>query len=1164
MKWKTAAYIMVALIISLTLPHGYFGLSLNDENDEGDASFSFGAGVAEGNGPVTIREGDVKEDYEFSGSTLVGYGQECDLEGKYVCVAGNIDINIVKCEKKFAQGTKWVAQTTKVGIGEPRTDSGLAACVNKCGSMFGENCVQPAIKTTVDYQDGNLIIKPIPNDKIPSGRGSLSVEQPSPINVVHLCNSEPCIISIPVEGGQTVQFRVKADVVTKSPGTKSTIQTQVYEFTAIDTQVTVSAASFSNGDTITATITDTFGDRSSSDLACYYSVIGGIKPFVRKRQCGTASIELRVGPGRECDTSSSTCTISSSINAREDPKNLAFDSVTVSISEGAGTQPGAGAGAGPTTTPGAGGTTSGSTAAATVAGIHITGTQLTPPQPKENEQFTISFNLNVPEDAGFKNFQVHIFDEGNTLVRGPFTANRILCPPTCGVSMRLNAGNYFYVAAIIDNDDNRITLKREEFSIGSALPGLPSGTYLSLAACEQCVERDGKYCVWNSFGQSTPYRGTCLESEDQASCYTRYQGGRLVEEVAECSARIPTCSEMCRTSSLSGGLNLPSTGRIPISTGTCSTTPPGQDFYSRVNVQGTSFLPGQSQRIYGASDCRQEEGEFCYCQTHYIQSTFLQQQQQSLDVGELQSGAPQVWENPKALEDVPLKRKTDFVCDLDDLEDVTIRAQLTPELAEIGETVTVSGDIGSKSATCNGYEYTCQRNRILPCKVEKNKFGIWDYEIEWNYQKCPADLDEILHQEGQKSETLWGNIISSTLDLAKLGIAIGMCVSGACSPELILASVADLVNQGCSDPVSTYYRDDILTKRALDDHRRELLEKQREQERQAAAARQPAAGEEPAAAGTGELAAVGGERIFTSSKCRKCLSEGDVWWVPEGDTLPLFERGVCKPALSLPPGDDYTAIRSADKCPDLQSSASVSAGEEPAGVEPEAENLITGRQLESGTGQPGGGGIGVGSSGAGVGPGTLVGGSSGAGSVGSGAGSAGSSAASSATPDIGGFNKFAGTAVPIIGAASQVACQADLLRGIDAPEACFRVCGDTYETNPIPQPSCRLGGDVIEADEATYECNLGSCGGLEKQDVRIDVYDSKGKIIQKISGVTKTDSQGSFSYTFPAPQSAGEFSVVISIPGLDLEDRATGQVTAIRSVSDGSAASYAVKPLLDG
>lgn len=91
---------------------------------------------------------------------------------------------------------------------------------------------------------------------------------------------------------------------------------------------------------------------------------------------------------------------------------------------------------------------------------------------------------------------------------------------------------------------------------------------------------------------------------------------------------------------------------------------------------------------------------------------------------------------------------------------------------------------------------------------------------------------------------------------------------------------------------------------------------------------------------------------------------------------------------------------------------------------------------------------------------------------------------------------------------------------------CFSICGKTYQTPAAAAPVC--DGPVLAANQTTYKCQPGVCGGYENKQVKIIIKGPDGSTA--IDDTTTTDGNGDFSYTFVAPAADGEFTAIISVP----------------------------------
>jgi len=99
---------------------------------------------------------------------------------------------------------------------------------------------------------------------------------------------------------------------------------------------------------------------------------------------------------------------------------------------------------------------------------------------------------------------------------------------------------------------------------------------------------------------------------------------------------------------------------------------------------------------------------------------------------------------------------------------------------------------------------------------------------------------------------------------------------------------------------------------------------------------------------------------------------------------------------------------------------------------------------------------------------------------------------------------------------------------------CWSVCGKDYETDAGPAPICNKGSGLadvpISYKNATYDCTEGYCGKFENREIKIEVRDESGAFV--MSDTTIADGMGQFSYTLTAPVGDGEYTAIVSIPGI--------------------------------
>jgi hypothetical protein len=94
----------------------------------------------------------------------------------------------------------------------------------------------------------------------------------------------------------------------------------------------------------------------------------------------------------------------------------------------------------------------------------------------------------------------------------------------------------------------------------------------------------------------------------------------------------------------------------------------------------------------------------------------------------------------------------------------------------------------------------------------------------------------------------------------------------------------------------------------------------------------------------------------------------------------------------------------------------------------------------------------------------------------------------------------------------------------------FSVCSQEYSTQVGASPQCTKGGVVLDWKEADYSCGARSCEAFPDRDVHIKIYNSRGEVAYETA--TKTDADGHFDYSFTATAAEGEYTVLVTVPGL--------------------------------
>ncbi|MFC2143295.1 hypothetical protein ACFLQN_02760 [Candidatus Aenigmatarchaeota archaeon] len=136
---------------------------------------------------------------------------------------------------------------------------------------------------------------------------------------------------------------------------------------------------------------------------------------------------------------------------------------------------------------------------------------------------------------------------------------------------------------------------------------------------------------------------------------------------------------------------------------------------------------------------------------------------------------PNIWNDPSKLErpsELPSSPPS-YACHVATKASAT--AELSTELVETGDKLTISGAVGKIATECNGYTYDCRQQRVLDCELDEGFF-----KTELKYSNCPSGFTSI-HEEGAKKYTNWGRmlqLLGIICDVAKAAALSGILGGG--------------------------------------------------------------------------------------------------------------------------------------------------------------------------------------------------------------------------------------------------------------------------------------------------------------------------------------------------------------------------------------------------
>ncbi len=342
----------------------------------------------------------------------------------------------------------------------------------------------------------------------------------------------------------------------------------------------------------------------------------------------------------------------------------------------------------------------------------------------ENTPFTLTFD--VPNDPRINRIELKIIPMGSGSPESTTyiskTAN--LCPPTCQKQMQgLKKGTYIFAANAQDSSGQYITWigVSGNFDVSGT-----SGTVAAPQTCEQCLQ-DPKnfFCATvstNIFSQPNSL-GTCKVNGNNDPTALNIcvppNSVRIDQARANECPKIPPCPQQCVNYALSGYYGNVPLGTVPV--GTCSTISPAASgiggtiggINTGVTVKPLTYGKGP---IVGCDKL----DDFCWCTivnpttsgglgifgtTNFGLSSIPGTREVPKWPGD-----PDEIKNPKVAE------TNQLVCDAP--SDATIIAKVRPQLAQAGEQITVSGDVGRISETCTGYERTCRKITQVGCQIK--------------------------------------------------------------------------------------------------------------------------------------------------------------------------------------------------------------------------------------------------------------------------------------------------------------------------------------------------------------------------------------------------------------------------------------------------------------
>ncbi|GEM_PF-6921648 len=358
----------------------------------------------------------------------------------------------------------------------------------------------------------------------------------------------------------------------------------------------------------------------------------------------------------------------------------------------------------------------------------------------ENTAFTLTFN--VPADSRINRIELKILPTSTGTAASttyiPKTTSQ--CPPICVQQIQgLKKDKYIFVVNAQDSSGKEIGIGGSgDFTVGQ---GTTTGTTIP-QTCGQCLQASANnfFCASTGYTGSTNILGTCKingknDPNAATSCAPPYYQPIYQENIAQCPKPL-SCQEQCINLVYGGSYGTSPLGTVPY--GQCSLTAP-VSFGGAIGGVNTGVsvraVPYGKGPIVGCNDNLQDT---CWCTTVNPTTSGGLGLFGTTNFG-LSSipgtreipkwpGDPEEVKNPRVAE------TNQLVCDAP--SDATIIAKVSPQLAQAGEQITVSGDVGRISETCTGYERTCRKITQVGCQIKDRV--LWQ---TLSCNDCPAGSD---------------------------------------------------------------------------------------------------------------------------------------------------------------------------------------------------------------------------------------------------------------------------------------------------------------------------------------------------------------------------------------------------------------------------------------
>lgn len=736
-----------------------------------------------------------------------------------------------------------------------------------------------------------------------------------------------------------------------------------------------------------------------------------------------------------------------------------------------------------------------------------------PATPTAGQQFNIKFTLTSSVSS-----DTTIEMEINEFQTVPCSGN------TCTAQVSpLPAGPYEIRAFINGSSLLPVSLSQDSFTVGGSNAGtggsccaIPSGdryTYQRGITEEQCRAQSGTFSqsgcnalelsVCREFcGNKLSSQGSCVPvAADETKTFSQvcYNGNCKCGTVdSTLQKQQEACSDFCYTSSSYSGFATAQYTQqammIPISE--CTRSP--EAFFSGfqlVVAAGGTASGGQSTTIrgpcgnVGQNQC--SSNERCCCAYTRINTGSVTTPTTPATIPGTQGTLR--WDPTDAIKNPPQKTANQRQCDAAVNATITAsfgtaqmtqgaggQAQMTGlRMVQAGDPITIVGKVTKLADQCDGYKYQCRAQKEVNCKVDSGFF-----KTTLDYDKCPADLPDQIHEEGQKSVTntkrIWGIVetVGSVADCI-WGTKIG-CTT-------IASGVNTVVSASCGKQEV-----DQLTTMALQMVMRESMK-----------------------GSTGSTS--GSHSIDFVDSEEDCKNKG-VWcaaqskcYLPDapcgnvvGNVDPTYTYEKCMEQMNDPaacadrPHETTTTYTNPpytyEECLDDTGDKSYCDSVFGIATEPLPTTVaatanptfkVNGEPVYTAPSEP-----------------------------------------KQGAPVTGHISQIVASLIPVV--ANAIGTQFTACPSVEDVVGCFSVCGKSYDSRIAAAPTCERGGPVVGYQDASYFCGLGDCGGFEGKRVSIKVYGPDGTLA--VDDTATAGANGEFSYTFNSPAGDGDFTVLATVP----------------------------------